>query len=354
MSLMSLRRFGSSATWSRLLVLALLGAAVTVTVPASADSSTPTSAETAKAKKQLDHGQKLYKQGKLDEAYAAFQASHETVADPKATLMMARIQRDRGELLKAHETYKSALREAQDAQAQGQSRRATQDEIERELRELGNVLGWLTVEIPHAPSGTRVSIDGRDVTSQLGSPIRVEPGPIVVEAKAPGGLAKEQKVTVNAGETANVEITFAAWSDNDAALAEEADAKPAEREEHDDDAKGKSSGPSRAPAYIAAGVGVAGFATFAVFGLLANSKYNDLIDGCPDKQCPADLEDTKKSGKTYQAVGNIGLIVGAVGAATAVTLFIVGKPSQPASSARAVPAKVSLGLGTVQFSGSFQ
>ena len=91
-----------------------------------------------------------------------------------------------------------------------------------------------------------------------------------------------------------------------------------------------------------------------MFGLLANAKYNELIDKCPDSHCPADLEDTKKAGKTFQAIGNIGLIVGAAGAATAVTLFIVGKPSKPASSARAVPAKVSLGLGTVQLSGSFQ
>jgi tetratricopeptide (TPR) repeat protein len=350
---MSLRRLESRAVRSWLLGFALLGAVVSVT-PQAAAEGTATPAEAAKAKKQIERGQALYKKGKLDEAYAAFSQAHDIAADPKATLMMARIQRDRGELLKAHETYQTALKEAQAAEAQGQSKRATADEIQRELRELGSVLGWLTIEVPHAPSGTRVSIDGRDVTAQLGSPIHVEPGPMVVEAKAPGGLAKEQKVTVKAGETANVEITFAAWSDNEAALAEDTNEKPAEREERDDDAKSKSSGGSRAPAYVAAGVGVAGLATFAVFGLLANSKYNELIDKCPDKQCPPDLEDTKKAGKTFQAIGNIGLIVGAAGAATAVTLFIIGKPSRPSSSARAVPAKVSLGLGTVALSGSFQ
>ncbi|HEX5098727.1 MAG TPA: hypothetical protein VFV94_04475 [Polyangiaceae bacterium] len=351
LKVMSLRHLGSQAGRSWLVSLALLVAGVGVTLPASAD--TPTPAETAKAKKQLEKGQALYKKGKLDEAYAAFSAAHDIVPDPKATLMMARVQRDRGELLKAHDTYQTALREAQDAEAQGQAKRATADEIQRELRELGNVLGWLTVEIPHAPSGTRVSLDGRDVTSQLGSPIRVEPGPIVVEAKAPGGLAKEQKVTVKAGETANVEITFAAWSDSDAALAEDPEQKPAEREEREDDAK-ESSGGSRTPAYIAAGVGVVGLATFGVFGLLANAKYNELIDKCPDSHCAPDLEDTKKAGKTFQAIGNIGLIVGAAGAATAVTLFIIGKPSKPSSSAATLPAKVSLGVGSVQVSGSFQ
>jgi len=351
---MSLRRLGSRASRSWLVVLALVGATITAAVPASADSGAPTVAETNKAKKQLEHGQKLYKQGKLDEALAAFQSSHDLVADPKASLGMARVQRDRGELLKAYGTYQTALKEAQEPDAKGQSRRAVADDIQREQRELGNVLGWLTIEVPHAPSGTRVSIDGRDVTSQLGSPIRVEPGPMVVEAKAPGGLAKEQKVTVKAGETQNVEITFAAWGDNEAALADESNEKAAPKEEHDEDAKSDASGGSRAPAYIAAGVGVAGFATFAVFGLMANSKYNKLVDGCPNLHCPPELEDTKNTGKTYKAVGNIGLIVGAVGAATAVTLFIIGNPSKSKSEARVLPAKVSLGLGSVVLSGSFQ
>src|SRR5690242_15564274 len=113
MKVMSLGHLGSQAGRSWVVSLALLVAGVGVTLPASAEAPTP--AETAKAKKQIDKGQTLYKKGKLDEAYAAFSAAHDIVPDPKATLMMARIQRDRGELLKAHDTYQTALREAQDA-----------------------------------------------------------------------------------------------------------------------------------------------------------------------------------------------------------------------------------------------
>jgi len=294
---MSLPDLGSQAGRSWLVALALLVAGFSVTPPALAE--TPTPAETAKAKKQIDKGQALYKKGKLDEAYAAFSAAHDIVPEPKATLMMARIQRDRGELLKAHDTYQTALKEAQDAEAQGQSKRATADEIQRELRELGNVLGWLTIEIPHAPSGTRVSLDGRDVTAQLGSPIRVEPGPIVVEAKAPGGLAKEQKVTVKAGETANVEITFAAWSDSDAALAEDPEQKPAEREEQDDDAK-ESSGGSRTPAYIAAGVGVVGLATFGVLACSRTPSTTSSSISAPTATVPRTWKTRKKPAKPFR------------------------------------------------------
>jgi len=335
---------------SRLALWATLAGSLCAVTPAWADDAAPTAAETAKAKRELDKGQKLYKQGKLDEAFAAFEASHETVADPKASLMMARIQRDRGELLKAHATYEGALREAQAAEASGKARRATADEIKRELGELANVLGWLTIEVPHAPSGTRVSIDGRDVTSQLGKPIRVEPGPMVVAATVPGGVAKNQNVTVKAGETATVEISFSAWSDSDALLAE--DPEPATKHADDDAKPEKSSGSSRAPAWIAGGVGVAGLATFAVFGILANSKYSDLEASCAEGQCPPELEDERNSGKTFQAVANIGLIVGAVGVATSVTLFVIG-PAKAAPAAEARAPKLRVGLGSVELQGSF-
>jgi hypothetical protein len=347
---MALRSQRSRAPLPRLVAVALLASSNSVVMPVRADTA-PTQAELAKAKRELDRGQKLYKQGKLDEAYTAFQESHDAVADPKASLMMARIQRDRGELLKAHSTYEAALREAQDAEASGKSRRATADEIKRELGELSNVLGWLTIEVPHAPSGTRVSIDGRDVTSQMGKPIRVEPGPMVVEATVPGGVAKSENVTVKAGETASIEIKFSAWSDSDAALAQEPEATP--KHADDEQKADKSSGESRAPMWIAGGVGVAGFATFAIFGILSNSKYKDLDEHCPDGHCYPDYQDIGDQGKTFQTVANIGLVVGAVGVATAATLFVIGpSKAKPAEEAR-LP-KLRVGLGSVALSGSFQ
>jgi len=348
---MALRPTSTRAHLLRLLAFSTLAGSVCVAPPAWADGSAPTAAETSKAKQELDKGQKLYKQGNLDEAFAAFEASHEAVADPKASLMMARVQRDRGELLKAHATYETALREAQGAEAHGKSRRATADEIKRELGELSNVLGWLTIEVPHAPSGTRVTIDGRDVTAQLGAPIRVEPGPMVVSATVPGGVAKDQNVTVKAGETASVELSFSAWSDSDAALAEEPEASP--KPVDDDDGKHDQAGQSRAPAWIAGGVGVAGLATFAVFGILANSRYSDLEASCVDGHCPPDLEDTQNSGKAFQTVANIGLIVGAVGVGTAVTLFVIGGPSAKPSSSEARAPKLRVGIGSVELGGSF-
>jgi hypothetical protein len=342
-------------TGRALLACGLL-APLLVAPPARAgDSGAPSAADKAKAKRSFDRGQKLYGQHKLDEAMAAFQASHDSVADAKASLMIARILRDNGELLKARNAYQSALDEAMGAEARGQGRRATIDEIKKDLKDLDGVLGFVNVELVHAPSGTRVSIDGRDVTAQLGSPIRVEPGPLVVSAGAPGSGEKTQKVTVKAGETTTVELSFTWSGKTDEQLADvppDSDDHPASGDSESDDkpaSKGK-----RTLTWIAGGVGLAGFATFAVFGAMSTAKFNHLEDACPDQHCPPDLESDRNTGKTFQTVANVGLVVGAVGVGTAVTLFALGGPSDSSTATGSRVPRLELGLGSLRLRGSFE
>ena len=350
----SYRHF-ARAFGSRALLVGVLFGSVAWAPKASASEPAPTASEKAKAKRSLERGQKLYAAGKLDEALAAFQASHDAVADPKASLMMARVKRDNGELLQARETYQAALDEAQAAEARGQARRATMDEIKHDLRELDGVLGFVTVELVHAPPGTQVTIDGHDVTGQLGAPIRVAPGPLVVVATAPGGVEKSQKATVKAGQTASVELSFTWSGKSDESLAE----VPPDSDAHPDHSDAESEGKSPAHgkktlAWVAGGVGLAGVATFAVFGAMSSAKFNHLQDACPDGHCPPDLESDKNAGQTFQTIANVGLIVGVVGAGAAVTLFALGGPSESAYSASATAPKLSVGLGSVQLSGAFQ
>lgn len=174
---------------------------------------------------------------------------------------------------------------------------------------------------------------------------------MVVEATVPGGVAKSENVTVKAGQTASVEITFSAWGDSDAALASEPE--PTQKHADEDEKPDKSSGQSRAPMWIAGGVGVAGLATFAVFGILSNSKYKDLDEHCPDGHCYADYKDIGDQGKAFQTVANVGLVVGAVGVATAATLFVIG-PSKAKPAEESRMPKLRVGLGSVAVSGSFQ
>ena len=347
--------FGYLTRSRSLLFVALLGS-LAVAPAVRAETSAPTVAEKAKAKRSLERGQKLYKAGKLEEAQAAFRESHDAVPDPKALLMIARCQRDNGELLKAHDTYKAAQEEADAAAARGEARRATTDEIRKDQRELDGILGWVTIELSHAPSGTHVTIDGRDVTGELGGPIRVAPGPVVVVGTTSSGVEKSQKLSIRAGQTANVELSFTWSGRSDEALAnapDEGGEQPSQPEPEPTHKRSKG-GKSNAPIWVAGGATVAGAAVFGIFGVLANGKFKELKDGCVDKHCPDYLENNKDEGQMFQTVANVGLVVGVVGLGTAITLFALGGPSDAAPYEQSSLPKLKVGLGSVELSGSFQ
>jgi hypothetical protein len=67
------------------------------------------------AERKFAEGQKLFEKGKFDEAMARFRASHDRVADPKASLMIATALRNTGDLLTARAEYKKARAEAEHA-----------------------------------------------------------------------------------------------------------------------------------------------------------------------------------------------------------------------------------------------
>jgi hypothetical protein len=307
----SLRIFARTVAVRALLAIALTSAATTVSSSAHADSASTSAAAKAKAKRAFDRGEKLYKAGKFEEAAAAFQESYDEASDPKALMMVARIQRDNGELLKARATYQKAQEVAEAAEANGQGHRATLDELKNELRDIDGVLGFITIELSHAPPGTRVSIDGSDVTGQLGKPIRAEPGPLVVTATAPGGIEKSENAMVKAGQSSSVTLSFGWSGKSDEALAEapedENEAAPPPKKKPEPDSS-EPANTTRTLAWVAGGVGVVGLTTFAVFGSLSASKFKHLEGDCPENHCDPSLEHDKNTGKAFQTVANVGLL----------------------------------------------
>lgn len=101
-------------------------------------------------------------------------------------------------------------------------------------------------------------------------------------------------------------------------------------------------GPSHAPAFAALAVGGVGFAVMGIFGGLALSEKSKMSDGCrtgPDCQ-PSD-KGPYDDAKTFGVVSDVGLVVGGLGVATGVVLFLAtGKKSSAASaSARGLSIK---------------
>jgi hypothetical protein len=352
-----------------LLAIAPLSAATTVSSLAHANGSPPSAAAKLKAKRAFERGQEYYKQGKFAEAGAAFQESYDAVPEPKALLMLARVQRDDGELLKARATCQKALDGAEAAEAMGRANGAPLDEIKGELRAIDGVLGFVVVQLAHAPPGTHVSIDDSDVTSQLGKPIRAEPGPLVVTAIDPGGTERSENAMVKAGQTSSVTLSFP-WSGRGPnavtrAGSGKSDEARAETPRVDDEktppprpklepSQTHASTTKRTLTWVAGGVGLVGLATFGVFWELSGSKFKHLDRACPESHCDPSLERDKNTGKTFQTVANVGLAVGAVGLGAAVTLLALGGTPDAARPNQATRTKLELGLGRITFSGSFQ
>jgi hypothetical protein len=301
----------------------------------------------ATARKKFDQGKKLYTAGKLEQAIGAFRESHDAVADPRTSLMIARAERDGGELLAAHDAYRTALLEAEEAARRDPALESTARDIKKEMKDLDGVLGWLTIELVHAPTGTTVTIDGRAVRpEELKAPILVAPGPVTVEASAPNGDEKSRQIAVNAGDRASVKLAFSGER-APAAFFHDGD------DESGSKANASSSAGKNTLAFVAIGIGAAGLTAFGVFGALSNSKFNDLEEACPDKHCPPERQGDIDDGKRFQTLANIGLAVGVVGVGTGVALFVFGGPSKQGAEPKASLPRLSVGARSIELRGSF-
>ena len=129
-----------------------------------------------------------------------------------------------------------------------------------------------------------------------------------------------------------------------------------------DTGSAKGSNGMRIASYVAMGVGVVGIGAGTVFGLQAKGKYQDAND-ITDRVCGTGSSDcalgsdynawttARDDADSAKTLSLVGFIVGGVGVAAGVTLFVLssGKKEQPAA------AKVEpyVGLGALGVRGSF-
>jgi hypothetical protein len=185
----------------------------------------------------------------------------------------------------------------------------------------------------------QVTIDGVPIASALvGENRPVNPGTHHVQATS-GGKSVEVDAEVALGETKTVELRFPE-SATAAAVASTAPtgAVPAT----------KRGSTQRTFAIVALGVGAGGLVIGGVAGAMALSKKS-TINGdmeCQGNRCLKSQADTVNSYSTWRTVSSIGLIGGAVVAATGAVLLITA-PKQAEQTA------IWLGPGSIQLSRTF-
>lgn len=137
-------------------------------------------AAVAEAKKNFEVGLKLYKEGLVKEALAAFVAANKI--SPRASVQrnIGQCQRDLKDFAAAYETYSGML----DTFWQ-KMKPAEAEDIKRALEELSLLTG--TVEIKTAEPDAAVSIDGKEIgKTPIAKPVRLNIGPHAVAVSKTG------------------------------------------------------------------------------------------------------------------------------------------------------------------------
>ncbi len=291
-----------------LAVVALVGALVRTTL-ASADDTAARKAlidEAVRARAENDHARALERA----EAARAMRATASLL------LFIAEEHEHLGYLPEAYDTARECLQIAE-TEAPSPNHDAVLvgcRSVVADLRARVAVVSW-DVPTPR-PAGLVVDVAGKRRGDGRRS-VAVAPGPIVVEARAPGWLPFTSKIEAPAGGEAHVVIVL----ERDRPLSRELDA-PRERS-----VQANPAGP------ILVGVGVATLAVSGVLRLVGNARYGDLearcAGGCPDgasERSSIERLDTVAFGT---ALVGAGLVVGGV------TWFVLDRPAESKSKSAA-------------------
>ncbi len=285
---------------------------------------TPPAAAAIDARAAFDSAQKLFDEGKLEEARALFRQAYEASGSPNARLMAARCLTSLGHLAEAYDEMAATSRDAT-ARAESDPRYVpTRDAAATELALLERKVGKLTVIVVNLVPGTVVTLAGAPLAPErLGFAVPVAPGTVTVVVRPPGGPPLERSAAVVAGESRT--LTFAPPRPAGPVVIV-APAPPPPR----------GIGVVRTGGIAVAGAGVIGMVVFVGAGVASNQKFSNLEKSCGYVRCtdPADAS-TVASGKTLDTVANAALTVGLVGLVAGGVMIAFGGPQKAATTAMA-------------------
>jgi hypothetical protein len=304
-----------------------------------ADPATATPRQKSDAQKLFDHGRELSATNRYPEALAEFRASFDIVASPNTHFSIARTLAYMGQFAEAYVEFGKTITEAQAAAPKDKRYTQTAEASDAEQRELRPKLAFLVLSVEHGDNAT-VKVGDREIDrAELRDLVPVAPGTVSVVVSVGGNEVARQSVTLGTADRKTIVLD---------AQPKAAEAPPAPVETHEQPVVVDSSpGGLRTAAYIAGGVGIAGLATFAVFGSLEKSSFNELNDACHGGPCPPGKADDISTGRSRQTIANVGLGTGIAGLAAGVVLFFVSSPPKAPTTAHAsvVVAPGFVGVG---------
>jgi hypothetical protein len=214
---------------------------------------------------------------------------------------------------------------------------ATRNAAAADLALLEAKVGKLVIAVASPPPGLTVSVAGAELPREkLGVPIAASPGEVVIRLRAPGRPDVERRAILKAGETQTVTVALGEAAPLPPAPPPPTAVAPPPPPAPPPAPKGL--GGARVGGIVTMGVGVAGFATFAVAGLMANHRYDTVSAACGGQRCtdPKYAADIA-GGRKLDVIADVGLGVGIAGLVGGTLMVIFGGPSaQPSSTGAGV------------------
>lgn len=325
-----------------------IGVAVLRTA-AMAQDAAPTPPK-SRADALYEEGTRLLDAGDFDRACPMLAESHQVDPAPGALLAVARCHEKAGHLATAWSTYGEA---ASLARARGDS--AREAAARKQADQLTPRLPRLVVRLDPAWPAARTTVtrNGAPISqSELGSPIVVDPGMLILEVKASDGRNARQELTIVEAQTFDIVVPAPGVIGSHPPLPP----PPVSRPPEEQPTSGGLGGVGVA-GLILGGVGLAGLGVGGVFGLVASGQNNDAEELCAPyvegtggtlaghAQCTDALADARGSAD----LASVFLIAGGVLSAAGLTLLVVDVAGDdgaaPAAAVRVVPWGSPMGAG---------
>lgn len=339
------RRFRGRALFTAAIATALVGVVMPTRAQPAPGAVTAEPGETARAaaSRMVEEAGERFEAGDYAAALELFHRASEANPGPVPILGEARTLVKLGRLVAAEERYVAVGRSplpATDAEA---ARTAVQ-EARAELEKLRQRIPTLTITVagPEAKDPTvEVQIDGRPVNpALLGYPNPVDPGERVITLWVRGSKVVHVAVALQEGDRTPI-VLRAAQSTASAAPAPAGERSPASAGSAVPpppaaEAAPRSGMDRRPIGWVTLGLGAAGLVTGVVAGLVAENRYDELSEHCPEDRCPPDYHDELDGFRRLRTVSTVGYVVGGVGLAAGVTLVLTAR--QPEEARRAALA----------------
>jgi hypothetical protein len=281
-------------------------------------AASPVQQEQAQAR--FARGKDHYEAGEYPAAIDEFTASFGIVASPNARLYRARCLLRLGKTVEAYAEYGRTMVQALELGKQEVRYQRTAEAATQERKELEGQLAFVRATVHRPQARTRLFVNGEEIRrTAWGEPIPVVAGTVELELATPDLPSQTETLELAPGSSQELVLDVGERPE------QVATAGPPRVESPPDEAP-----PARAESgslmpyvYVSAGVGVVGVAAFAVLGTMSKRDFERLESSCTDGNCPPSQADVIERGRREQIGANVSLAIGAVGLATAATLWLI-------------------------------